>query len=74
MINRQRLIDEFISLVKIDSLTKQERKMADALMAKLKDMGLESYEDDTGPKIGGNAGNVICHVKGKKTKDRKSVM
>ena len=68
MINRQRLIDEFISLVKIDSLTKQERKMADALMAKLKDMGLESYEDDTGPKIGGNAGNVICHVKGKKSK------
>ena len=31
MINRQRLVDEFISLVKIDSLSKQERKMADAL-------------------------------------------
>ena len=66
MINRQRLIDEFINLVRIDSLTKQERKMADALMAKLKGMGFEAYEDDTGTKIGGNAGNIICHVKGKK--------
>ena len=26
MINRQRLTDEFISLVKIDSLTRQERE------------------------------------------------
>ena len=32
MISRQRLTDEFISLVKIDSLTRQERKMADALL------------------------------------------
>lgn len=68
MINRQRLTDEFINLVKIDSLTRQERKMADALLRKLKDMGLEPYEDDTASKIGGDAGNVICHVKGKKQK------
>jgi len=68
MINRQRLADEFISLVRIDSLTKQERKMADALLRKLKDMGLEPYEDDTASKIGGDAGNVICYVKGKKQK------
>jgi len=68
MINRQRLIDQFISLVRIDSLTKQERKMADSLLKKLKDMGLEPYEDDTASKIGGNAGNVICYVKGEKQK------
>lgn len=68
MINRQRLTDEFISLVKIDSLSKQERDMADALLIKLKNMGLEPYEDDTAAKIGGNAGNVICHVKGESGK------
>lgn len=68
MINRQRLVDEFISLVKIDSLSKQERKMADALLMKFKDMGYDPYEDDTGSKIGGNAGNVICHIKGEKSK------
>ncbi|NLE24234.1 MAG: M20/M25/M40 family metallo-hydrolase [Clostridiaceae bacterium] len=68
MINKQRLTDEFVSLVKIDSLSKQERKMADALLKKLKDMGLEPYEDGAASKIGGDAGNVICHVKGEKQK------
>ena len=68
MVNRQRLTDEFMSLVKIDSLSKQERKMADALLKKMKDMGLEPYEDDTASKIGGDAGNVICHVNGEKQK------
>lgn len=64
MIKRERLVNEFLSLVAIDSLSKQERNMADALLKRLKDMGYEPYEDDTGSKIGGNAGNVICHVKG----------
>ncbi len=68
MINRERIVDDFISLVKIDSLSKQERKMADALLEKLKAMGLDPHEDDTGSKIGGNAGNVICHIKGDKAK------
>jgi len=68
MINRQRLVDEFISLVRIDSLSRQERKMADDLLKKLKDMGYDPYEDDAGSKIGGNAGNVVCHIKGVKQK------
>lgn len=66
MINRQRLVDEFVSLVGIDSLSKKERKMADYLLQKLKDMGFKPYEDDTGKNIGGDAGNVICRVKGSK--------
>ncbi len=64
MINKQRLVDEFLSLVRIDSLTKMEREMADALLSRLKAMGYEPYEDDTAAKIGGNAGNVVCHIKG----------
>lgn len=68
MINQQRLVDEFLSLVRIDSLTKQERNMADALLKKLADMGYEPYEDETGGKIGGNAGNVICRIKGEEGK------
>lgn len=64
MINQKRLLDEFLSLVRIDSLTKMEREMADALLSRLKAMGYEPYEDDTAAKIGGNAGNVVCHIKG----------
>lgn len=66
MVNRDRLVNEFIELVKIDSLTRQERQMADALKAKLEAMGLSVYEDDAGKEIGGNSGNLICNVKGEK--------
>jgi len=64
MVNKERLVNEFIELVKIDSLTRSERNMADALLARIQAMGFEAYEDDTGHKIGGNAGNVICNIKG----------
>lgn len=66
MVNRERMVNEFIELVKIDSLSKKERHMADALKSKLEGMGFAVYEDDAGEKIGGNAGNIICTVKGEK--------
>lgn len=66
MINRERVIKEFIELVKIDSLTLCERKMADTLKTKLINMGFSPQEDDTGSKIGGNSGNIICKVDGNK--------
>jgi len=66
MINKERMVKEFIELTAIDSLTRQERQMADCLKKKLQDMGYEVYEDDAGEKIGGNAGNLICSIKGTK--------
>jgi len=66
LVNRERLVKEFLELTAIDSLTKKERKMADALKAKLEEMGYEVFEDDAGKKIGGEAGNIICTVKGTK--------
>ncbi len=66
MINKDRMVEEFISLISIDSLTKNERKMADTLKKKLQDMGYEVTEDEAGEKIGGNTGNLICNVKGNK--------
>lgn len=66
MVNRERLVQEFVELVKIDSLTRMERQMADTLKAKLEQLGCSVYEDDAGSKIGGNAGNLICTIKGQK--------
>jgi len=66
LVNRERLVNEFLELTGIDSLTKKERKMADALKARLEVMGYEVYEDDAGKKVGGEAGNIICTVKGTK--------
>jgi len=65
MINPNRIIEEFMEMTKIDSETKNERKFADYLKAKLKDLGLEVFEDDAGSKIGGNAGNIIATLPGK---------
>lgn len=66
MVNRDRIIREFMELVRIDSLSLKERRMADVLKEKLISMGYEPFEDDSGKKINGDAGNVICEVKGGK--------
>jgi len=65
-INQQRLVDEFVELVKIDSASKNERLMADALIGKMKNLGLTVIEDDAGERIGGTAGNVIGILEGEK--------
>jgi len=64
MVNRERMVEEFVELVQIDSLSRKERQMADRLKQKLEEMGLTVFEDDAGEKIGGNAGNLICTVRG----------
>lgn len=66
MINRNRLVDEFLGLVKIDSLSLKERKMCDELKGKLEALGYKPIEDDAGEKTGGECGNIICTVKGSK--------
>ena len=73
LINKDRIVNEFMELVRIDSLTYNERKMADKLKLKLNEMGLEVIEDNAGELIGGNAGNLICTFKGTKisTGDKK---
>jgi len=64
MINRERLVNEFVELVSIDSITFKERLMADRLKEKLYSMGYLFFEDDTASKISGEAGNIICTIKG----------
>ena len=66
MINKDRVINEFLELVKIDSETGHEREIADFLTEKLKSLGLEVIEDDAGQKIGGSAGNLIAFLPSKK--------
>ncbi len=66
MINRTRMVEEFLQLVGIDSVSKKERRMADTLLRKLKEMGYEAVEDGTAAKIGGDTGNLVCTVKGAK--------
>ncbi len=66
MINKKRLLDEFLNLLKITCSTRNEREVADLLKSKLTDLGLTVTEDDTGRKIDGNTGNIIGYLKGTK--------
>ncbi|HOJ10114.1 MAG TPA: M20/M25/M40 family metallo-hydrolase [Clostridiales bacterium] len=66
MVNKERMVNEFIELVEIDSLSYKERDMADRLKNKLTAIGYDVYEDDAGKKVGGNTGNLICKIKGNK--------
>lgn len=63
-VNQKRLVSQFIELTKIDSLSFSERKMADYLMQKGKELGLSLKEDDAAEKIGGNAGNLYAVIEG----------
>lgn len=66
IINKDRMISEFLQLAAIDSLSGNERQMADTLKSILSSMGIESFEDDASKATGGNAGNVFATIRGDK--------
>lgn len=59
MINRDRIVDKFLEMVKISSPSRNEREMGDYLIKELKEIGLEVIEDNAGELNGGNCGNII---------------
>ena len=64
--DNKRIIDEFLDLVKIDSHSKKEGKIANILTKKLEEIGFEVFVDDAGTKLGGETGNIIATLKGNK--------
>lgn len=63
-VNEKQLLDDFLTMVQIDSPSKHEREMADWLTKEFKALGCDVVEDGTGEKIGGNAGNLKVFLKG----------
>jgi tripeptide aminopeptidase len=68
MVNEKRLIESFMELVKIDSVSREEKEVADFLVKKLKDLGLEVRVDQAGEKVKSNSGNIIARLRGDKNK------
>lgn len=64
MINEKRLIESFMELVRIDSVSGEEKEVADFLVKKLKGLGLEVTVDQAGEKVKSNSGNIIARFKG----------
>lgn len=64
MVNKQRLVEEFLELIQIDSPSSKEGAVAKILVDKLKNLGFDVYIDEAGVKAGGETGNVIATLKG----------
>lgn len=58
LVNRERLINDFIEILKIKSPSKNEMELASYVLKRLASLGLKPKMDDTGKKIGGNTGNI----------------
>jgi tripeptide aminopeptidase len=61
---RERLLDDFVRLCEIESPSRREREVADAVRAELEAFGLEVEEDDTGRGTGSEAGNLLARIPG----------
>lgn len=68
MINKKRLVGSFMSMVAIDSISKEESGYAAYLTAEMEKLGLEVVEDKSSASAAGvQTGNLIGRLKGKKS-------
>jgi tripeptide aminopeptidase len=63
-VNEDRIAREFIRLAEIASPSFRERELADYIKYRFAQLGIETVEDDTGDKIGGDAGNIYARLPG----------
>ncbi len=60
MINKKRLLETFMDLVRIKSPSKNEKEIVFFVKKILKDLGLKVHIDNCGQKFGSNTGNIIA--------------
>jgi tripeptide aminopeptidase len=61
---RERLHDTFAAVCRIESPSGHERGVADWVTSELRGMGLEVLEDDVGPQVGSDSGNLLARIPG----------
>lgn len=57
-----RALDLFVALARLQTPPGHERAAIDLVRAELAALGVESVEDDAGPRIGGDAGNLLARI------------
>ncbi|MBN1314446.1 MAG: M20/M25/M40 family metallo-hydrolase [Anaerolineales bacterium] len=67
MVNRDRLVEEFLQEVKIGSFSGEERQFADRLTDILESLGFRVEMDSAHTHLGGDCGNLICTHEGSLT-------
>ncbi|PAD39419.1 M20/M25/M40 family metallo-hydrolase [Terribacillus sp. 7520-G] len=63
-INEDRLVEQFVELVQVDSETGDEKEIAEVLKKKFTELGVEVREDDSMKETGHGANNLVCTWKG----------
>lgn len=64
MINKERVLSSFLSLVQIDSESKNERAVGEYLAEQLRALGLEVITDHAGETYGSNGFNILARLSG----------
>ncbi len=64
LIDKTRLKDRVLELVRIDSLSRKERAIALRLKEILETLGGAVFMDDAGAAVGGEVGNLVAHFDG----------
>lgn len=65
MMDINKVKDQFISLVQIDSHSLHEGEMAKRCIKELESLGFQIQVDDAGTKLGGQTGNVVATLNGR---------
>ncbi len=63
-VNESRLVQEFLSLIQINTPPLHEKPVADRLEAQLKELGFSVTRDNAGEETGGDTGNLLAFRKG----------
>ncbi len=64
MVNRERLLDTFLQLCRINSPSREEAEVADWICRRLAGLGLSAEEDNAGAVVDGNCGNLVVSLPG----------
>lgn len=64
MVNLDRMTGEFLEMVRVDSVSGKERKIANLLKLKLENLGMEVFEDGAGKRFNSETGNLIARLPG----------
>jgi len=64
MVNPGRLLNTFIELIRIDSLSRSEREVGLYCQRFFQRLGLESFFDGSSKRVGGDCGNLITRLPG----------
>jgi tripeptide aminopeptidase len=67
MIEKERMIEYVMDLIRIDSLSGKEREVGLKLKKDMEDIGGECFFDNVGEKVSGNIGNLIVKIRGNRS-------